>query len=132
MDEAELHIGDVFRVGAALVQLSQPRQPCFKLGVRFRDPEVMGRFIGAMQPGVYVRVLEEGRVGVGAELAAEVLKPENPTVRDVFHLLYNAREDPAATRKAIDTPELAESCRKDLMNNAVEDPPLSANDSGLL
>jgi MOSC domain-containing protein YiiM len=60
LDESELRIGDTFRIGTAIVQVSQPRQPCFKHGVRFGDPDAVKKFIEAEKPGVYVRVLEEG------------------------------------------------------------------------
>ncbi len=107
LDESTLHVGDTFRIGTATVQVSQPRQPCFKLGVRFGDPDVVRRFIEAGKPGAYVRVLEEGAVKIGDALEPEVLKSENPTLQAVFHLIYNAKEDTEATKRAIETLELA-------------------------
>ena len=115
LDESEIHIGDIFRIGTARVQVSQPRQPCFKLGIRLGDPAAVKRFVQIEQPGVYVRVLDGGAVETGDELLTELQMPHNYSVRTVFHLLYNAKEDLDATRKAIEMPELADSCRKDLI-----------------
>ncbi len=56
--EEQVHIGDVYRIGAALLQVSQPRSPCFKLGVRMGDAAFVARFAAANYTGFYLRVLE--------------------------------------------------------------------------
>ena len=66
MPEDEVHIGDVFRVGGdALVEVSQPRTPCFKLGIRMGLPRFPKLFLKSGRIGFFLRVLEEGEVGAG-------------------------------------------------------------------
>ena len=59
--EEYVHIGDVFRVGEALVEVSQPRVPCFKLGIKMRNARIVKPFLASERVGFYVRVLEEGK-----------------------------------------------------------------------
>ena len=65
MLEGTVHIGDVFQIGEALVEVSQPRVPCFKLGIKMMDPQIVKPFLQSERVGFYVRVLEEGEVGAG-------------------------------------------------------------------
>jgi MOSC domain-containing protein YiiM len=62
LDEGTVCIGDVFRAGSALLQITQPRQPCFKLGLRFGDTHLPRAFLRSGRSGWYARVLEEGVV----------------------------------------------------------------------
>src|SRR3954447_2255553 len=68
MPEDEVHIGDIFRVGGALVQVTQPRPPCFKLGIRLRKPTFPKAFLASGRIGFYLRVLQEGEVGAGDQI----------------------------------------------------------------
>ncbi len=65
LDETKIHIGDVYKIGDALVQITQPREPCFKLGVRFGSQKILKQFIDHGYSGTYVRTLEEGHVRTG-------------------------------------------------------------------
>ena len=86
--EDEVSIGDVFQIGGARVQVTQPRTPCFKLGIRMGDENFPARFATANRTGFYLRVLEEGRVAAGD--AIERIEPaaDSMTVREVFHLRH--------------------------------------------
>jgi len=68
LDEAKIFIGDIFQIGGAKVEVSQPREPCYKLGFRFDTQKVLKQFLNAPYPGVYLRVIEEGNVNVGDKL----------------------------------------------------------------
>lgn len=68
LTDTEVLIGDRYRVGSALVEVSQPRNPCFKLGLRLGDPQLPQRLVAASRPGFYLRVIEEGEVGTGDDL----------------------------------------------------------------
>lgn len=72
------HIGDRWRVGTALLEVSQPRSPCFKLGIRMDDEDFPGRFIDAGRPGAYLRIIEPGSVIVGDPI--EVQSARRPAV----------------------------------------------------
>jgi MOSC domain-containing protein YiiM len=104
-------VGERWRIGEATFEVSQPRLPCFKLGVRFGDPKMLKRFAQASRPGAYLRIVEEGSVGAGD--AVEVLhRPEHGVtvqlVADAFLL------DPALQREAAKAPELAASLADEL------------------
>ena len=65
LDESSVHIGDQFRIGGAVVEVTQPRMPCYKLGIRFGRPEMPKRFHASGRCGFYLAVLCEGEVGAG-------------------------------------------------------------------
>jgi len=65
LDEQSVHIGDRFRIGGAVVEVTQPRLPCYKLGVRFKRSDMPKRFHASRRCGFYVAVIEEGEVGAG-------------------------------------------------------------------
>jgi MOSC domain-containing protein YiiM len=58
-------IGERWRIGTTLLEVCQPRLPCYKLGLRFRDPTMLKRFALASRPGAYLRIVEEGDLGAG-------------------------------------------------------------------
>ena len=65
LDERSVHIGDQFRIGGAVVEVTQPRLPCYKLGIRFGRPDMPKRFHASGRCGFYLAVLGEGEVGAG-------------------------------------------------------------------
>jgi MOSC domain-containing protein YiiM len=114
LDESEIRIGDRFQIGGAIVQVSQPRQPCFKLGVRFGDQKVVDDFWNSPFPGVYVRILQPGNVAKGDRFTLLESNPDSLSVSQVFSIFRINRTDINLIKKAIDEPFLAESCRKDI------------------
>ena len=101
MDETQIRIGDIYKIGSALVQISQPREPCFKLGVRFGNQQILKEFIEYGFPGAYVKVLEEGQVSSGDNLS--LVKPSDNllTVHQFFQLLYAKKKDEKILRLLI-------------------------------
>ena len=114
LDESEIKIGDCFQIGDAVVQVTQPRQPCFKLGVRFGDQTVVDDFWMSSFPGVYVRVLKAGAVKKGNEMQLIERNPESLSISQVFSVFRSNRNNLEFIQKAIADPFLAESCRKDI------------------
>lgn len=114
LNESEIHIGDRFQIGEAVVQVSQPRQPCFKLGVRFGDQSVVDDFWNSPFPGVYVRVLQAGNVQKGDELFLIDRNTDSLSIKQVFSVFRLDRTNYKLMRKAIAEPFLAESCRRDI------------------
>ena len=86
--EDRLNIGDVFRVGEALVQVSQPRSPCFKLGLRMGDAGFVARFTAENRTGCYFRVLEEGRVQAGDAIVLVERAHDSISVHAAFRLRH--------------------------------------------
>ena len=66
---SEAVIGERWRIGSVLLQVAQPRLPCFKLGVKMNDPRFLKRFAAAGRPGAYLRILREGDIAAGDEIA---------------------------------------------------------------
>ncbi|MFV0590081.1 MAG: MOSC domain-containing protein [Draconibacterium sp.] len=113
LHEAEVNIGDVFSMGDVIVQATQPRQPCYKLNFRFHDKEIVRKFVDSGFSGVYVRVLEGGQVTTGAELKC-VERKNSVSIQQVYQWIYASEFDPGVKR-AIDDPNIADSCRRDLL-----------------
>ena len=101
MPEDEIHVGDVFRVGGALVEVTQPRVPCYKLGIKMDRPQFVKMFLASCRVGFYLRVLEEGEVGAGDVFDRLRTEPERMTVREICHLLYFDPENLRGANKAL-------------------------------
>lgn len=93
LDESVVNIGDVYRIGAARVVVTQPRQPCFKLGIRFGRADMVKRFHLSRLTGFYLAVLDEGEVGAGDRFEIVKRDSNNVTVRDIYD--YFSGEFPA-------------------------------------
>lgn len=114
LNESEIRIGDRFQIGDAVVQVTQPRQPCFKLGVRFGDQSVVSDFWTLPFPGVYVRVLLQSEVKTGDEIIRIESNPESLSVSQVFSIFHSNKENLELMQKAIAEPFIAESCRRNI------------------
>jgi MOSC domain-containing protein YiiM len=101
MLEDSVHIGDVFRVGDALIEVSQPRPPCFKLGIKMGMSQFPKLFLRSGRVGFYVRVLEEGEVGAGDTFDLLESDPEPMTVREMSHLLFFDPENLEGAKRAL-------------------------------
>ena len=101
MLEDTVHIGDIFRIGEALVEVSQPRVPCFKLGMKMRDPQIVKPFLESERVGFYVRVLEEGEVGAGDTIERTKVGEGQMTVKEIVHLRHfdNSTTQPLLRRQ---------------------------------
>lgn len=106
LDESQLRVGDIYAVGSALVQVSQPREPCFKLGIRFGDQGILKTFIAHGHPGTYVRVLEEGVVRKGDQFVLRE-RSENPlTVSQFYGLLFARKKEAHLVQLAVNNAAL--------------------------
>lgn len=107
LDEAKLKIGDTFKLGEAVIQITQPRQPCYKMGVKFNDQKVVNSFRLAQTPGIYVRVLKEGKVQENDELFLIESDKNAPTVLDVYRLIYNKNPTKNELEKVLNNKQIA-------------------------
>ena len=110
--ETEINIGDKFRVGTAEVMVTQPRIPCYKLGIRFNRVDIIKRFLLSERSGFYLSVLNEGEVGAGDEF--QLLEKNDSGVRvvDVTRLYSSERNNVALMQRAIATEALPESWKE--------------------
>lgn len=88
LSDDEVCIGDRYRVGGALFEVTQPRVTCYRVGIRMNEPQMAGLLVSHHRPGFYFRVLEEGEVGAGDEIAKVSDGPERVTVAEIDALLY--------------------------------------------
>lgn len=112
MSETEIHVGDKFRVGSAELMATQPRMPCYKLGIRFGRTDIIKRFLMSERSGIYFSVLKEGEVGAGDEF--ELLEKNASGVRvvDVTRLYSSDKKNVDLLRQAIASDALPSSWRE--------------------
>jgi MOSC domain-containing protein YiiM len=109
--ESELNIGDKFRVGSAVVMVTEPRMPCYKLGIKFGRPDIVKRFLASERTGFYFAVLQEGEVGVGDAIELIERSRDSLRVSDVTALYTHEKHNIGLLRRAIEIEALPESWR---------------------
>ena len=111
MFETETHVGDRFRIGSAELMVTQPRMPCYKLGIRFSRADIIKRFLVSERSGFYFSVLKEGEVGAGDEV--ELIEKNTSGVRvvDVTRLYSSDKHNVDLLQRAIATETLPSSWR---------------------
>ena len=110
--EDSVHLGDRFAIGSAEVIVTQPRLPCYKLGVRFQSDDMVKRFLASGRMGFYLAVTREGEVGAGDEIKVIARDPNNVPVTDITRLYIAKRygnEEIASVRRALEVEALPES-----------------------
>jgi MOSC domain-containing protein YiiM len=107
--ESELNIGDKFRVGSAVVMVTEPRMPCYKLGIKFGRSDIVKRFLASERTGFYFAVLEEGEVGVGDPIELIESSQRNVRVSDITLLYTREKRNVGLLRRAIEVEALPES-----------------------
>ena len=117
VDEDDVLIGDRFRMGTALLEVSQPRIPCFKLGIRVGDPHFLRPFLHSGRTGFYLRVIEEGDVAEG-DPVERVSRGEGGLSVRAATRLFAGGEDPDALSRAAATPALEDVWRVMLLERA--------------
>jgi ferredoxin-NADP reductase/MOSC domain-containing protein YiiM/ferredoxin len=88
LGDDEVCIGDRYRIGSALFEVTQPRVTCYRVGLRMDDPRIPALLVSHRRPGFYLRVLEEGDVQAGDEIIKVAAGPEQMTVAEIDGLLY--------------------------------------------
>lgn len=107
--ESELNIGDKFRVGSAFVMVTEPRMPCYKLGIKFGRADIVKRFLTSERTGFYFAVVQEGEVGVGDPIELIEASKRNVKVRDITLLYTREKRNIGLLRRAIEVEALPES-----------------------
>ena len=105
--DAEVCIGDRFRIGSAVVEVSQPRDTCYRLGIRLENPQMPALVVAHHRPGFYFRVIQEGELGAGDRIEKLFDGPGRVTVAEIDALLYSAEHPLEALRRAARIPALS-------------------------
>jgi ferredoxin-NADP reductase/MOSC domain-containing protein YiiM len=122
-------IGDRYRIGAALFEVTQPRVTCYRVGIRMNDPQIPALLVSRHRPGFYLRVLREGAVQAGDEITKVATGPEAMTVAEVDGLLYLPGHAPEKVARALRIPALPDGWKTSF--EAILEQPEAAGNAGL-
>jgi MOSC domain-containing protein YiiM len=102
-------IGDRLRVESAILMVTQPRMPCYKLALRFDRDDMIKRFLTSQRSGFYFSVVEEGEVHAGSEVEILSRNPHRVTVADIVHLYLGQAHDPELIHRAMNVSALPQN-----------------------
>ena len=119
LTEETVCIGDCWRIGTVLLEVSKPRQPCWKLCRRWQQPDLAKRVVQAGRGGWYARVLETGEVSAGDEMSLEDRPHPRWTVARTCRLYFGIERDSDAVRELAAVPQLSLNWREELLNRQV-------------
>jgi len=117
----EVCIGDRYRIGSALFEVSQPRVTCYRVGIRLNEPQMPSLLVGHHRPGFYFRVIEEGMIEAGDPIERTVRGPEAMTVAEIDALLYLPHKARRDLERALRIPALSPGWQgsfRDLLDQA--------------
>ena len=112
--EDTLCIGDRLRVGSAILMVTQPRLPCYKLALRFHLDDLIKRFLTSRRSGFYFSVVEEGEVRLGSDVEVLSRDPHRVTVADIGRLYLGQARDPDLLQRAMNVPALPVNWKTEL------------------
>jgi ferredoxin-NADP reductase/MOSC domain-containing protein YiiM len=111
LSDQEVCIGDRYRIGGALFEVTQPRVTCYRVGIRMNEPQMAALLVARGRPGFYFRVLEEGEVEAGDEIVQVATGPERMTVFEINALLYMPGHPRGQLGRAVRIPALSAGWR---------------------
>jgi ferredoxin-NADP reductase/MOSC domain-containing protein YiiM/ferredoxin len=129
LGDDEVCIGDRYRIGSAIFEVTQPRVTCYRVGIRMNDPRIPALLVSHHRPGFYFRVLEEGEVQAGDDIVKLLSGPEQMTVADVDGLLYLPGHTRQGLLRALRVPALSPGWQGSLRALLNEEP--GAGNAGL-
>jgi MOSC domain-containing protein YiiM len=118
LDENTLHIGDRLRIGTSVLVVTQPRMPCYKLGIRFQRDDMIKRFLASGRSGFYFSVEEEGEVSPGSGIEILSRDPHEVRVADIQLLYLHRNKDATLLDRAVQVDALPDSWRTWLIERA--------------
>ena len=127
LPDAEVSIGDRYRIGSALFEVTQPRVTCYRVGIRMAEPAMAALLVSHHRPGFYFRVLEEGEVGEGDEITKVADGPERITVAEMDGLLYLPNPSHEQLERALRVPALSPGWKTSLKALAEQKNPEGGN-----
>ena len=116
--EDTLCIGDVLRVGSAVLQITQPRMPCYKLEIKFNRDDMIKRFLLSGRSGFYFSVIERGDVAAGSKVEILDRDPDGVTVSDIVRLYLGQTRDPELLQRARSVGSLPQNWKTQLLLRA--------------
>ena len=120
LDESSLHIGDRLRIGTAELIVTEPRMPCFKLGVRFGRMDIVKRFLDSRRSGFYLAVEREGDVGAGDMIERIETDARRVTVKDIVRVYVQDKNDMETMRRAVQIDVLPQQWQQEFRERLAE------------
>jgi MOSC domain-containing protein YiiM len=114
--EQDACIGDLYRIGAATVKVTQPRMPCYKLGIRFGRDDMVKRFLASGRSGIYFSVVEEGLVNVGDLIEKISAQPDGISVADINRAYAYSRANADLVRRIVSAQILPRGLHQDFVD----------------
>lgn len=114
LDETQLYVGDVYKVGSALIQVTQPREPCTTFAAKIGAIDIMQQFIDHGRPGTYTKVLKEGNVSVGDTFELVEKARNSISIADFFKLIFDREKNQEHLKLLINNDNIPEKKRKEL------------------
>jgi MOSC domain-containing protein YiiM/ferredoxin-NADP reductase len=114
LPDNEVCIGDRYRIGGALFEVTQPRVTCYRVGIRMENPQIPSLLVSHKRPGFYFRVIEEGEIGAGDEIVKVADGPERVTVAEIDALLYLPEHSLDRLQRALRIPSLSQGWKQSL------------------
>jgi MOSC domain-containing protein YiiM len=114
MPDDRVHVGDIFRVGTALLRVTQPREPCFKLALKIGMPDFPKRFLRSGRVGFYLEVLEAGEVEAGDAVDLAQADPARLSILEVTRIMHFSAGDLDGVRRALAVAALSPAWRAPL------------------
>ena len=111
LPDGEVCIGDRYRIGSAVFEVTQPRVTCYRVGIRMNEPQMAALLVSHGRPGFYFRVIEEGEVEAGDEIVQVAAGPERMTIAEVNALLYTPGHSRSQLERAVRIPALSAGWR---------------------
>jgi len=131
LPDDEVCIGDRYRIGQAVVEVTQPRVTCYRVGMRIEEPRMPALLVSHRRPGFYCRVLTEGEVEAGQDIVQISTGPEQVTVAEIDALLYLADHPRDALERALRIPALSPGWKGSLQNLLNQGAKTATGNSGL-
>jgi MOSC domain-containing protein YiiM len=110
--EESLNVGDRFRIGEAELMVTEPRLPCYKLGIKFGRTDILRRFLQSRRTGFYFAVVKEGKVEAGDEIELLSRDSNDITIADITRLYAFEKDDVDTLRRAVKLEALSDSWRE--------------------
>ena len=105
--DSEVCVGDRYRIGDAIFEVTQPRVTCYRVGIRMNEPRIPALLVAHHRPGFYFRVIQEGEVGAGDDIVKIIDGPERISVAEVDALLYLPGHSREQLERALRIPALS-------------------------
>ena len=112
--EDDVHVGDRLRIGSAEFVVTQPRMPCYKLGIRFGRPDMVKRFLESRRSGFYLAVVKDGDVGAGDSIEVLERHPAAISIPELLGMYLKESAEPRRLQEAVAIPALSDAWREEL------------------